>query len=96
MSGNYIAAMIAFLGGSVIAVINAIITAKQINSEQHSLTSAPIIRQILSFAYLAGTFFVVRRIGIDIKWPLIGAASGLTIPSILCAITLANHMKGDD
>ena len=96
MSGKYIAAMIAFLGGSVIAVINAIITAKQINSEQQSLSSASVIRQILAFAYLAGTYFAVRKIGIELMWPMMGAAVGLTVPSILFAITIAKHMKGDD
>ena len=96
MSGNYIAALIAFLGGSVISMINAFITAKQVNSESHQITTASSIRQILSFAYLVGTYFVARRLPVDLYWPLIGAAVGLTAPAILFAFTIAKKMKGDD
>ena len=80
----------------MISVINAIITAKQAASEKQSLSTVSMIRQILSFAYLAGTYFVTRRMGIDYLWPMLGAAAGLTIPSILFTITIANNMKGDD
>ena len=96
MDSNYIAAMIAFLGGSVIALINSLMMAKKAGSEAQLLSGNVFIRQILSFAYLAGTWFVVRKMNINIYWPLIGAACGLTIPSILFAITIAKHMKGDD
>ena len=97
MSSNFIAALVAFLGGSVISVVNAVITAKQINSETHSISgNTPIIRQVLSFAYLAGVFLVVRKLPIDPFWPLIGAAVGLTVPSILFTLTIVKHMKGDD
>ncbi len=96
MSSNYIAAMIAFLGGSVIALINALIMAKQVKSESQSLSVTYIIRQVLSFAYLAGTYFLSRKLNFDVLWPLIGAAAGLTIPSVIFAFTIAKHMKGDD
>ena len=96
-SNNIIAALIAFLGGSVISVINAVITAKQINSETHSISgNTLILRQALSFAYLAVVYFIVRKLPIDMYWPLLGAAAGLTIPAILFALTIAKHMKGDD
>ena len=96
MSGTYIAGLIAFLGGSVISVINAVITAKQVNSESQSVFSGSLTRQIIGIAYMAGTYFLLRHIGMDPFWPLLGAAFGLTIPAILFAITIANHMKGDD
>ena len=96
MNSNYIAAFVAFLGGALIALVNSLIMAKQAVSESSAMTNAMFIRQILSFAYLGGTYYVVRRMGIDMKWPLISAAAGLTIPSILFAITIAKHMKGDD
>ena len=96
MSSNLIAAMIAFLGGSIIAVINALIMAKQVKSESHSLSGISFIRQTLSVVYLAAIYFVCRKMSYDSFWPLIGAATGLTIPSIIFAITIAKQMKGDD
>ncbi|MBQ6505283.1 MAG: hypothetical protein IJI57_15350 [Flexilinea sp.] len=96
METKYIAALAAFLGGSLISLINAIITAKQVKSENQSLGSTPILRQALSFVYLAGTYFVVKKLGIDYMMPLIGAAVGLTVPAILFTITIAKNMKGDD
>ena len=96
MSSNYIAAVIAFLGGFAVAVINALIMAKQVKSETHSLSSISLIRQILSVVYLAAVYFICRKLSYDSFWPLIGAATGLTIPSIFFAITIAKHMKGDD
>ena len=96
MSSNYIAAMIAFLGGSIIALINALIMAKQVKSESQSLSGTFIIRQFLSFAYLAGVYFLTRKLGFDVLWPLIGAAAGLTIPSVIFTLTIAKNMKGDD
>ena len=96
MSSNYIAAVIAFLGGSLIAVINALILAKQVKSESHSLSGTSFIRQIISVVYLAAIYFVCRKMSYDSFWPLIGAATGLTISSIIFAITIAKQMKGDD
>ena len=96
MSSNYVAAMLAFLGGSVIALINSLMMAKQVKSKAVSLSSTSIIRQVLSIAYLAGIYFLCRKFSYDPFWPLIGAAAGVTIPSILFAFTIAKHMKGDD
>ncbi len=96
METKYVAALAAFLGGSLISLINALITAKHVQSENQSLGNAPILRQVLSFVYLAGTYFVVKKLGIDLMLPLIGAAVGLTVPAILFTITIAKNMKGDD
>ncbi len=96
MSSYYIAALLAFLGGSVISLINALITAKQVKKESQSLSGISVTHQILSIAYLAGVYFLSRKLSFDVFWPLIGAAVGLTIPSIFFAITIAKHMKGDD
>ena len=96
MSSNYIAAMIAFLGGSVIAVINALIMAKHVKSESHSLPGITLFRQIISAVYLAAIYYFCRRISYDIFWPLVGGTAGLTIPSVFFAITIAKQMKGDD
>ena len=96
METKYIAALAAFLGGAVISLINALITAKQVKSEKESYGSASIFRQVLSLVYLAGTYFIIRKLEIEPIFPLMGAAVGLTIPAILFTITIANNMKGDD
>ncbi len=96
MSSNLIAAMIAFLVGSLIAVVNALITAKQVKSESHSLSGISFTRQTLSVVYLAAIYFLCRKLSYDNFWPLIGAATGLTIPSIIFTILIVKRMKGDD
>lgn len=96
MELRYIAALIAFLGGSLISLINAIVTAKQISKDKNNPGNVSFVRQILSIIYLVGTYFVVRKLGIEYFLPLLGAAIGLTVPAVLFAITIANKMKGDD
>jgi len=96
METRYIAALIAFLGGSVISLINALITAKQAKSENPNMGNASIIRQVLGLVYLTAVYFVTKKLGIDLLLPLLGAAIGLTVPAILFAITIAKNMKGDD
>ena len=96
MSSNYIAAVIAFLGGSVIALINALVLAKNVKSESHSLPGITLLRQIISAVYLAAIYYICRKLSYDNFWPLIGGAAGVTIPSIIFAVNIAKHMKGDD
>lgn len=96
MDEKVLAALIAFLGGAVISLINAVITAKQAASSSESMGNTSLIRQILSMVYLTATYFVVRKLGIDYLMPMVGAAVGLTVPSILFAITIAGKMKGDE
>ena len=96
MNTNYVAALAAFLGGAVISVVNSLIMAKQVKAKAQSLSGTVVLRQILSFAYLALSYFAARKLGINMYWPLFGAAAGLTIPSILFAFVIAKQMKGDD
>ena len=96
MGTQYTAALIAFLGGAVISLVNAVITARQVKSNKDAMGNASVLRQILGLIYLTATYFVVRKLGIDYFLPLLGAAIGVTIPSILFAITIAKNMKGDD
>jgi len=96
METRYIAALISFLGGSVISLINALVTAKQVKSKNPNMGSASIIRQVLGLVYLTAVYFVTKKLGIDLLLPLLGAAIGLTVPAILFGITIAKNMKGDD
>ena len=96
METQYTAALIAFLGGAVISLVNAVITARQVKSNKDAMGNASVLRQILGLIYLTATYFVVRKLGIGYFLPLLGAAIGVTIPAILFAITIAKNMKGDD
>ena len=96
MDIRYTAALIAFLGGAVISLINAVITAKQVKSNKDNMGNTSVLRQILSLVYLAATYFVVRKLNIEYFLPLLGAAIGLTVPAVLFAITIAKNMKGDE
>lgn len=95
MDNKYIVALIAFLGGCLISLANAVLTAREAKGESLPVPVS-VIRQICNVVYFIGAYIVLRKLGIDIMVPLIGAAVGLTVPSILFAITIAKHMKGDD
>ena len=88
MGGDYIAALAAFLGGSVISVINAVITAKQVQSEKQSLSTGSIVRQTLSLIYLAGVFYIVRKLGISYLMPMRSASC-----TVFVRLRLLTHVK---
>ena len=96
MESRYITALIAFFGGAMISLINAVITARQLKSDKDNMGNLSVFRQIFGLVYLVIVYFAVRKLGIDYFLPLLGAAIGLTIPAILFAITIANNMKGED
>ena len=95
MEAKYIAALIAFLGGSGISLLNAVMTAKHVIAGNEVKASVSLLRQLLNLVYFFAAWFVVRKLGIDPMLPMLGAAIGLTVPSLLFTITIAKQMKGD-
>lgn len=94
MSKDVIFALVAFLGGALIALVNALIAAKSIKTGKSAYMA---IRSILNVAYLTAVFFITKNMDCNIAWPMIGAAVGLTVPSVLFALEIAKHQKeGED
>ena len=92
MSTNIISALIAFLGGTAVAVFNSVYTYKSIKKKENSATTSSLLRSVLNVAFLTGTFFLCRKLDCDIAYPLIGAAAGLTIPALIFAFIMAKKL----
>ena len=74
----------AFVPGAVIAAINYKIASRTLLNRPELFTSITVIRQVCSVVYLVAAYFVSRMWIPDcLLGILLGAALGVTLPSIL-------------
>ena len=95
------AGVIALLGGGAVAWLNYRINLRTLKKNPSAIASMSTARQFISVAYLILVYVVAGALGVDRMAPLLGAALGLTIPSILLAVRLAKindslHKKGGE
>lgn len=83
------AAVLAFLGGAAVSWLNYRINLRTLKTRPSSLASVSVLRQGLSVAWLVIVYLAAGALHLDRMYPLLGAAVGLTIPSILLAVRLA-------
>ena len=93
MSRDVIFAIVTFLGGSLVSLTNALIAAKALKTGKSGFQ---VVRSILNIGYLTAVFFITKNMDCNVAWPLIGAAVGLTVPSVLFALEIAKHQKEGD
>ncbi len=86
-----IGALLAFLGGGAISVLNYRINLRMLKKNPAALSSMSIVRQALNVGYLAAVFFLTRALPWGAAPLLLGAAAGLTIPAIALALRLAKR-----
>ena len=101
MDSPIAAGVIALLGGGAVAWLNYRINLRTLKKNPSAIASMSAARQFISVAYLILVYVVAGALGIDRMAPLLGAALGLTIPSILLAVRLAKindslHKKGGE
>ena len=102
MDSPLIGAVLAFLGGTVIAGINYRINLRALRKNPSSLARLSTLRQLLSVGYLAAVYLLSSLLPWGYRPLLLGAALGLTIPAILFAVRLtringaASSTKGDE
>ncbi len=89
MSSPVTGGMLAFAGGCAVSVLNFFLNRRALEKKPSMLASMSIVRQLLSIGYLFLVFFLARVLPWDQMPLLLGAAVGLTIPSILLALRLA-------
>ncbi len=89
MLSPVLAAVLAFVGGAAVSWLNYRINLRTLKTKPSALGSVSAVRQILSIAWLVIVYLVSGALGLDRMYPLLGAAFGLTIPSILLALRLA-------
>lgn len=89
MSDFFPGAVLAFLGGAAVAVVNHALTQRQMRKKPDKLPSFFIFRQILNIACLGGVYLLCEFLGRDTMTPLIAAALGLTLSSVVLASRLS-------
>ncbi len=89
MDAPIVGGVLAFLGGCAVSLLNYWINLRTLKKRPAALASMSIVREILSIIYLVAAY---RLAGV-LPWGhvplLIGAAVGLTVPSIALAGRLA-------
>ena len=89
MESPVVGGVLAFLGGCAVSFLNYFINARTLKKKPAALASVSVVRQLFSVGYLALVFFLARVLPWEPMPLLLGAAVGLTIPSILLAMRLA-------
>ena len=91
MDAPIIGAVLAVLGGCVIAVINDRLNRWAIWKKPGLLGSVSVLREMLNVAYLVAVYLLRSVLPWALAPLLIGAAVGLTVPSILFSLRLAKE-----
>ena len=91
MSSPVVGGLLAFLGGSTVSWLNYVINARTLKNKPSALASVSVVRQLLSVGYLVLVFALAGVLPWGHMPLLLGAAVGLTIPSILLAVLLAKR-----
>ncbi len=81
--------VLALLGGCAVSLLNYSINLRTLKNKPSALASVSVVRQVLSIGYLVLVFALAGVLPWDHMPLLLGAAVGLTIPSILLAVRLA-------
>ena len=89
MSSPIVGGLLAFLGGCAVSVLNYWINLRTLKKNPAQLAGRTIVREILSVAYLVAAFLLGKVLPCGHIPLLVGAAVGLTVPSILLSFRLA-------
>ena len=89
MDSPIIGALLAFLGGCAVAVVNDRLNRLALKRKPDALPRMSILREILSVAYLVIVYSLREVLPWELPPLLIGAAVGLTVPSVLLSLRLA-------
>ena len=82
-------AALAALGGGAIALVNARLTGNTARKKPESIGNIFLVRQVLNVGYLVLVYYLSRRWEGSLLPLIIGAALGLTVPSLLLALRLS-------
>ena len=96
MATNIIAAFIALIGATAVALLNSFYTYKKLKSNTKGASIVELIRSVLNIAFLTLTFVISRKIGCNIAYPLIAAAIGLTVPALISAFVMAKKLTNEN
>lgn len=89
MGSPIVGGLLAFLGGCAVSALNYGINLRVLKRRPAALASMSIVREILSVVYLAAAYLLANVLPWGYVPLLVGAALGLTIPSIFLSFRLA-------
>ena len=89
MSSPFIGGVLAFLAGFAVSGVNYALNLRAVRKRPDAIASLSVVRQALSIGCLAAAYFLARVLPWGSTPLLVGAALGLTIPSVLLSMRLA-------
>ena len=84
-----IGGLLALLGGCAVSYLNYRINLAVLRRKPDALARMSIVREILSVAYFVAAYLLARTLPWGPAPLLVGAAAGLTVPSVLLSMRLA-------
>ena len=91
MASPIVGGLLAFAAGLAVAGINYGVNLSVLKKKPAALASLSVVRQALNVGCLAAAYFLSKVLPWDSAPLLIGAALGLTIPSVLFSLRLAKQ-----
>lgn len=92
-SSVILGAFVTFLIGFLIAYGNYLLIRKGSGGTGGFTSFLPLLRMVISAAYLAAVYLLAPLTPCDPIWLLAGAAAGLTVPMFFFTFLLLRHMK---
>ena len=89
MDSPVVGGLLAFLFGAAVSLLNYRINLRTLKKNPANIANMSVVRQILSVACLVAVFLLAKVLPWDHIPLLLGAAIGLTVPSILLSFRLA-------
>ena len=88
---NLVPLLLAFAGGCLVSVINAALTKRAFDKKKDTFGKFFAFRQVLNVAYLIVIYLLGQNSPENITNLLLGAAIGLTIPSIILSTRMSKQ-----
>ena len=89
----WIAALAAFVLGIAVSALNARFLSSKLENISSATVTEALLRQAVNIVYLVVVFFVLEKLNISIFVPLLAAAVGLTIPTVLLTVKLVSRIS---
>ncbi len=93
---NVLGAFLAFVGGTLVCVLNYYLSKSVLIKKPNSLAIVSILRQFINIAYIVGAYFLAPVTTFDTTFFVIGAAVGATLPSLFFThrlLTLSKNIE---
>ncbi len=88
-----IAAAVALIVGVSISYVGYLFSKKAVSKGGNGISLMSFVRQAINIAYFVAVYFISAKLGINIIYPLIAAALGITVPMFYFTYRLIKNME---